>query len=126
MAVDQYSKASLMDSTWNIGGHMFGEGLEANPLTNTSSQSRPTWYQLSTDDAICGFSSTATASDTITTSSSLPGNTRTASIPPTKTPAATPIHTCLLYTSDAADEEDSVDLGGRRIIKKKNINIKNS
>src|SRR5665648_856077 len=27
--------------------------------------------------------------------------------------------TCLLYTSDAADEEDSVDLGGRRIIKKK-------
>src|SRR5674536_155588 len=28
-------------------------------------------------------------------------------------------HPCLLYTSDAADEEDSVDLGGRRIIKKK-------
>src|SRR5674536_405653 len=28
-------------------------------------------------------------------------------------------HACLLYTSDAADEEDSVDLGGRRIIKKK-------
>ena len=26
---------------------------------------------------------------------------------------------CLLYTSDAADEEDSVDLGGRRSIKKK-------
>src|SRR5665648_1248330 len=26
--------------------------------------------------------------------------------------------TCLLYTSDADDEEDSVDLGGRRIIKK--------
>src|SRR5665648_916055 len=26
---------------------------------------------------------------------------------------------CLLYTSDAADEEDSVDLGGRRIITKK-------
>eukprot|EP00658_Telonema_sp_P-2_P006237 TRINITY_DN12382_c0_g1_i2.p3 TRINITY_DN12382_c0_g1~~TRINITY_DN12382_c0_g1_i2.p3 ORF type:complete len:124 (+),score=49.61 TRINITY_DN12382_c0_g1_i2:392-763(+) len=32
-------------------------------------------------------------------------------------PAA--LTTCLLYTSDAADEEDSVDLGGRRIIKKK-------
>src|SRR5674536_287815 len=29
------------------------------------------------------------------------------------------LETCLLYTSDAADEEDSVDLGGRRIIKKK-------
>ena len=28
-------------------------------------------------------------------------------------------NTCLLYTSDAADEEDSVDLGGRRIINKK-------
>ena len=27
--------------------------------------------------------------------------------------------TCLLYTSDAADEEDSGDTGGRRIIKKK-------
>ena len=31
----------------------------------------------------------------------------------------TQIHTCLLYTSDAADERSSVDLGGRRIIKKK-------
>ena len=31
---------------------------------------------------------------------------------------------CLLYTSDAADEEDSVDLGGRRLIKKKKINNK--
>src|SRR5678809_663886 len=29
---------------------------------------------------------------------------------------------CLLYTSDAADERSSVDLGGRRIIKKKNEN----
>ena len=31
------------------------------------------------------------------------------------------IHTCLLYTSDAADERSSVDLGGRRIIKKKTL-----
>ena len=30
-------------------------------------------------------------------------------------------YSCLLYTSDAADERSSVDLGGRRIIKKKNI-----
>ena len=29
---------------------------------------------------------------------------------------------CLLYTSDAADERSSVDLGGRRIIKKKTLN----
>ena len=28
---------------------------------------------------------------------------------------------CLLYTYDAADDEDSVDLGGRRIINKKTI-----
>ena len=28
---------------------------------------------------------------------------------------------CLLYTSDAADERSSVDLGGRRIIKKINF-----
>ena len=32
---------------------------------------------------------------------------------------------CLLYTSDAADERSSVDLGGRRIIKKKK-NIKDT
>ena len=30
-----------------------------------------------------------------------------------------PCQLCLLYTSDAADERSSVDLGGRRIIKKK-------
>ena len=30
-----------------------------------------------------------------------------------------PVWSCLLYTSDAADERSSVDLGGRRIIKKK-------
>ena len=30
---------------------------------------------------------------------------------------------CLLYTSDAADERSSVDLGGRRIIKKKTRSI---
>ena len=30
-----------------------------------------------------------------------------------------PDYPCLLYTSDAADERSSVDLGGRRIIKKK-------
>ena len=29
------------------------------------------------------------------------------------------MQSCLLYTSDAADERSSVDLGGRRIIKKK-------
>ena len=29
-----------------------------------------------------------------------------------------PLKICLLYTSDAADERSSVDLGGRRIIKK--------
>ena len=29
------------------------------------------------------------------------------------------LHGCLLYTSDAADERSSVDLGGRRILKKK-------
>ena len=33
--------------------------------------------------------------------------------------AAAALNACLLYTSDAADERSSVDLGGRRIIKKK-------
>ena len=32
---------------------------------------------------------------------------------------------CLLYTSDAADERSSVDLGGRRIIKKKKSVVDN-
>ena len=35
------------------------------------------------------------------------------------TPHSLQVDTCLLYTSDAADERSSVDLGGRRIIKKK-------
>mgnify|MGYP003381644686 CR=1 FL=1 len=35
------------------------------------------------------------------------------------------LYVCLLYTSDAADERSSVDLGGRRIIKKK-IKVKRS
>ena len=33
-------------------------------------------------------------------------------------------YTCLLYTSDAADDLLCVDLGGRRIIKKKNKRVK--
>ena len=33
---------------------------------------------------------------------------------------------CLLYTSDAADERSSVDLGGRRIIKKKKTHTTSS
>ena len=37
--------------------------------------------------------------------------------------ARTAWNTCLLYTSDAADERSSVDLGGRRIIQKKKIHI---
>ncbi|VDG23264.1 hypothetical protein MUDAN_IGPPGNFN_01882 [Lactiplantibacillus mudanjiangensis] len=38
-----------------------------------------------------------------------------------ETRCMTHVYSCLLYTSDAADEEDSVDLGRRRIIKKKNL-----
>ena len=34
-------------------------------------------------------------------------------------PGGADVRICLLYTSDAADERSSVDLGGRRIIKKK-------
>ena len=40
-------------------------------------------------------------------------------MPPTKPSETMPFRSCLLYTSDAADERSSVDLGGRRIIKKK-------
>ena len=38
-------------------------------------------------------------------------------------PAYDMVLRCLLYTSDAADERSSVDLGGRRIIKKKKKDI---
>ena len=38
-------------------------------------------------------------------------------------PAGTKYSDCPLYTSDAADERTSVDLGGRRIIKKKKDTI---
>ena len=39
--------------------------------------------------------------------------------PAVNTARETRLFDCLLYTSDAADERSSVDLGGRRIIKKK-------
>ena len=38
---------------------------------------------------------------------------------PEKVQPSEHFYLCLLYTSDAADERSSVDLGGRRIIKKK-------
>ena len=38
--------------------------------------------------------------------------------------AESQLKVCLLYTSDAADERSSVDLGGRRIIKKKNTDVR--
>ena len=41
-------------------------------------------------------------------------------------PAAGSYYICLLYTSDAADDLLCVDLGGRRIIKKKTKNIINN
>eukprot|EP00656_Telonema_subtile_P000166 TRINITY_DN10080_c0_g1_i1.p1 TRINITY_DN10080_c0_g1~~TRINITY_DN10080_c0_g1_i1.p1 ORF type:complete len:140 (+),score=16.72 TRINITY_DN10080_c0_g1_i1:629-1048(+) len=43
----------------------------------------------------------------------------------TLTNAGTITKVCLLYTSDAADEEDSVDLGGLRISKKKKKGMRN-
>eukprot|EP00831_Metopus_contortus_P007583 TRINITY_DN12897_c0_g1_i1.p2 TRINITY_DN12897_c0_g1~~TRINITY_DN12897_c0_g1_i1.p2 ORF type:complete len:139 (-),score=27.71 TRINITY_DN12897_c0_g1_i1:5-421(-) len=39
---------------------------------------------------------------------------------PTQGQAPKAVYPCLLYTSDAADDTPCVDLGGRRIIKKKN------
>ena len=39
--------------------------------------------------------------------------------PSSSNPKIVYVNICLLYTSDAADERSSVDLGGRRIIKKK-------
>ena len=52
------------------------------------------------------------ATDVLLNSNNLPGGF-------TETKVIGQIFACLLYTSDAADERSSVDLGGRRIIKKK-------
>src|SRR5665811_2610390 len=41
---------------------------------------------------------------------------------PARIPGMKPPYFCLLYTSDAADDLTRVDLGGRRIIKKKKKN----
>src|SRR5678815_1299968 len=51
----------------------------------------------------------------------LPGNYGVGLIPPLQGGSPEPplFGICLLYTSDAAGERSSVDLGGRRIIKKK-------
>ena len=43
---------------------------------------------------------------------------RVADTAPADASRPTTLKLCLLYTSDAADERSSVDLGGRRIIKK--------
>ena len=54
------------------------------------------------------------------TSHSLLGSTKVGEIARRRVHERTYVaHFCLLYTSDAADERSSVDLGGRRIIKKK-------
>src|SRR5678815_1065512 len=74
-----------------------------------------------TNQLACGISVTRTWTATDCT-----GNSETASQTikqvDTGKPTITgvgPNGSCLLYTSDAADERSSVDLGGRRIIKKK-------
>ena len=54
-----------------------------------------------------------------------PGSAGSSSAPTPGEPATAPAQAwpCLLYTSDAADERSSVDLGGRRIIKKKKHDV---
>ena len=61
-------------------------------------------------------------SPTFDTFGSLPAATFGGNGIPNNAVAIATAGTCLLYTSDAADERSSVDLGGRRIIKKKKIN----
>ena len=62
------------------------------------------------------------ASDGITEGMTVRGTNRIASVPVGDALIGRVVNAlgCLLYTSDAADERSSVDLGGRRIIKKKN------
>ena len=52
----------------------------------------------------------------------IPKEVPTIAVEPPRSPAQMEraVKGCLLYTSDAADERSSVDLGGRRIIKKTN------
>ena len=55
-----------------------------------------------------------------------PGETTNSMLPEDVTThfSVSDIEFCLLYTSDAADDLLCVDLGGRRLIKKKNYNKK--
>ena len=59
-----------------------------------------------------------TATDNVEIVLNLPANAAEPTVP-TFSPTDPDSYSCLLYTSDAADERSSVDLGGRRIIKKK-------
>eukprot|EP00658_Telonema_sp_P-2_P037716 TRINITY_DN27122_c0_g1_i1.p1 TRINITY_DN27122_c0_g1~~TRINITY_DN27122_c0_g1_i1.p1 ORF type:complete len:301 (+),score=96.96 TRINITY_DN27122_c0_g1_i1:412-1314(+) len=96
------------------------------PPLSGGSPTKPISAGLSNFPAVSGGGSTLihnnTASmDAKSSNSSVNGNRSPAMSHKGPPPGYT--EACLLYTSDAADEEDSVDLGGRRIIKKKKIII---
>eukprot|EP00658_Telonema_sp_P-2_P042395 TRINITY_DN30424_c0_g1_i1.p1 TRINITY_DN30424_c0_g1~~TRINITY_DN30424_c0_g1_i1.p1 ORF type:complete len:341 (+),score=49.53 TRINITY_DN30424_c0_g1_i1:128-1150(+) len=106
------------------------------PITHTATMSKAPTHSLppslsnthntNTGRPTSSVTSTTTAATTLTPpASSSPSLYRdTLSNTGSVTLMPIPTTTCLLYTSDAADEEDSVDLGGRRIIKKKKNNKK--
>eukprot|EP00658_Telonema_sp_P-2_P047543 TRINITY_DN36174_c0_g1_i1.p1 TRINITY_DN36174_c0_g1~~TRINITY_DN36174_c0_g1_i1.p1 ORF type:complete len:128 (+),score=55.68 TRINITY_DN36174_c0_g1_i1:31-414(+) len=78
-------------------------------------------YGAKAEEWRCAKQFWSAVSRSTATTATPPTPTPTTPSTPTSTPTSpsTSSATCLLYTSDAADEEDSVDLGGRRIIKKK-------
>ena len=82
------------------------------PLTGLTAEKHDSFFELSDGKAIEHFSGNALAQQEPDASSFPSGGIRNT--------FEARGYTCLLYTSDAADERSSVDLGGRRIIKKKN------
>src|SRR5664279_3063304 len=102
-------------------------------LAASSSRLTPDWFEaavvaalaiasdcVAADIALCTRTPTlasalAYASVTFCPAATLPPWPTIGAVPSASMALALPL-SCLLYTSDAADEEDSVDLGGRRII----------
>ena len=114
-------KNPVASHQWRVQGTQFqqvgsGRCAEFNPGSNTAQVqpcNRPNqaWAVEDVDGASSSalqFRSASTAGDRFDGCLDIDGTTRSGYA-----------NNCLLYTSDAADERSSVDLGGRRIIKKK-------
>src|SRR5678809_777720 len=95
-------------------------GCVFSTTANINSSGGPTAVNVTPTDAGCGQDNGSLSIGNVTGGNApytyaINGGTYSNTTNYTNLAAGT--YTCLLYTSDAADERSSVDLGGRRIIK---------